>query len=533
MSAAFRFMLVPPGDAEPVPLPSAKEIHQALTSLGPAVLGDSGATFLEGLFHASTHAPVDGFLAFARWLEMDDGRSWLSLEQSANPSSATLSLHLDGGEAFGPLHKERLVRLALKTPTIPGDLMGALAVGLAKVLVGQDRSDEAWELVDALAPVCPSFVVEEMRYALEKQREGRDPGAAFNAYLGGNLTEAFEGKFCDRPFKHLEIDAQGQVFACCSLYISTPIGNVRRGEPLDIWNSPQVRNIRDSIIDGSFKYCRASRCPLIQRDTLQDRDTPEAEGLIRRYQAANRRMEQVEELFLSYDPTCNLYCGSCRKSMIAAKGDTLAFTMHVADNIVLPLLPEAKKMMVNGYGDIFTSQSSRKILASINSTDHPNLKIDMISNGVLLTPEEWAKFPNIHDMVASIRISVDAVKKETYDQVRRGGDFEKLKRNLDFIASLRRDGVIEAFRLSFVFQHENMEEMIEFARWGERLGCDRVLFEPLFNWGTYDEAEYRRRAIHRPDHPDHHRFVEICKAPELRSPLVSLTLPDDPAPLPA
>src|SRR3989344_3044048 len=140
---------------------------------------------------------------------------------------------------------------------------------------------------------------------------------------------------------------------------------------------------------------------------------------------------------------------------------------------------------MNGYGDVFASRACRKILETANTEEYPNLKFDFITNGVLFTAEEWAKFPGIHRMARSIRVSIDAACKETYDRIRLGGDWDVLMKNLEFIAALRRQNTIQRFMISMVIQEGNFTEMADFARMAKQLGCDAAIFEPIMNWNTF------------------------------------------------
>ena len=62
-------------------------------------------------------------------------------------------------------------------------------------------------------------------------------------------------------------------------------------------------------------------------------------------------------------------------------------------------------------------------------------------------------------------VSVDAARQDTYEVVRRGGSFDRLCRNLDFLGGLRAERRIDLLRLDFVVQALNFREMPEFVEW--------------------------------------------------------------------
>src|SRR5690242_17931823 len=84
-------------------------------------------------------------------------------------------------------------------------------------------------------------------------------------------AQPFATKFCDRPFQWLDPQQDGEVFVCCPAWLPKSIGNLNDSTPSEVWNSKAARDIRKSIIDGSFKYCRKDLSPRIKTNTLQNR----------------------------------------------------------------------------------------------------------------------------------------------------------------------------------------------------------------------------------------------------------------------
>src|SRR4051812_18978280 len=98
-----------------------------------------------------------------------------------------------------------------------------------------------------------------------------------------NLSKPFlRDRFCRRPFEHVEImhghgpdqsEGFGDVYLCCAGWLPKSIGNYLQQDLAHIWNSAAAREIRTSILDGSFRYCNAQACPVIQDGRLESRDT--------------------------------------------------------------------------------------------------------------------------------------------------------------------------------------------------------------------------------------------------------------------
>lgn len=138
-------------------------------------------------------------------------------------------------------------------------------------------------------------------------------------------------------------------------------------------------------------------------------------------------------------------------------------------------------------GDPFGSAHFQYVLRHLDRAGNPRLRVDLQTNGLLLTPRLWGAL-NLEGRVDQLLVSADAARPETYAVLRRGGDFAVLGRNLAFFAALRREGRIGRLRLDFVVQAANFEEMPAFVAWARALGCDGVKFQRIRNWGAYAQG---------------------------------------------
>jgi MoaA/NifB/PqqE/SkfB family radical SAM enzyme len=179
----------------------------------------------------------------------------------------------------------------------------------------------------------------------------------------------------------------------------------------------------------------------------------------------------------------------------------------------VPLLPHLSILNINPAGELFSSRPSRKLLELINDEQCPDLKLDIISNGTLFSEDEWNKFPGIHNKIRTVRISVDAAHKETFEKLRRLGKHDIFLKNMHFLSRLRADGIIPQLKFSFTYQVDNFREMAEFVRFGVSMNCDLVIFERLQNLGAYTDKEFLKRAVHRSEHPLHREFLEVIRNP--------------------
>jgi len=297
-----------------------------------------------------------------------------------------------------------------------------------------------------------------------------------------------QGRFCTAPFGQLDVYDDGRVHLCCSAWLPTAAGDLNRQSLEQVWNSERARAIRASIHDGSFRYCSHDVCPAIQGDTLptieQAREDPKLRRIIDQKQT--RLDTQPWFINLCNDASCNLWCPSCRTHRINhTEGDTLAKLRRIQTEIEQALFTQPSdrpfRVSVTGSGDPFASRIFREFLFGVDGNDFPNLKINLQTNGVLLTPKNWRRMHRIHGNIETVLVSFDAARPETYAITRRGGHWPTLIENVQALGEFRRRGELGQLRLDFVVQQANYREMPAFVELGNLAPYkDRAASEAIF-----------------------------------------------------
>nr|VFJ69641.1 MAG: Iron-sulfur cluster-binding domain-containing protein [Candidatus Kentron sp. FW] len=328
-------------------------------------------------------------------------------------------------------------------------------------------------------------------------------------------------RFCDYPFTRFETNPDGDIRVCCKSWLSVPIGNLTGGHPREIWNSEPAAYIRRSILDGRFTYCSRARCPKILNRVLPYRDE-----LTEPFQRDLLETGSVvlgagpRDIKLNHDYSCNLSCPSCRSAVITAGSEERARLDRAAESLLFPLLEEARVVEITGSGDPFASAHFKGILKRISRTEFPDLMIDLFTNGQLFTKKMWDHL-ELAGLCRRVVVSVDAVEPDTYHCLRRGGDWTRLMRNLDFIAELRRAGEFQRVVLVFVVQRENYRQIPDFIRLTRRFGFDEAFLQMIARW-SQPVAEYEQNNVGLPDHPLHGDFLKVLRDPTLKDPVVNL-----------
>jgi len=337
----------------------------------------------------------------------------------------------------------------------------------------------------------------------------------------GNPHPTFSGlrqylaeSFCESPW-HFFYVMEGKVFLCaCSGWMPVSVGDITRGSATAIWNSEAAQEIRKSILDGSFRYCSKLTCAKISGRTLPKPS-----------KALNTVIGGAlpSKVNIGLDQTCNLACPQCRPNFYHADKTKQKELESAVDESLLPILKDARTMLVDTLGEVFVSQPDRQLLKHLTPERYPNLRFELITNGQLFNRRTYEEF-SLKGRINSLAISIDAATEATYRIIRRGGDFSRLLANLEFIDELRqREGESFCFHVSFVVQALNFHEMPDFIRLAKKYHASNLLFSRLQDHGVLGKKRFDEADVGNPQHPDHGEFLELLRAPEFDDPIVQFS----------
>ena len=398
-------------------------------------------------------------------------------------------------------------------------LAEALALALSRCLGARGEYSRALAIVErGLNLRASSIHLKAARHALTLKLDSKMVPDRLVKFIGednGYLRQFV----CPLPFERFEIGPAGDVLVCCGHWLPTSIGNFLKDPVEGILNSEKAQKIRQSMMDGSYKYCNHLDCAHMIQGTLPIEEELRTPATRRAVAERNLRMESINYLTFGFDQTCNLSCPSCRTHRIVEKVSASIEKARAVEEKLVGLLPNVRNLHLNPAGEMLASKPSRKLLELINDERCPDLHIDIISNGTLFTEEEWNKFPGIHNKVRSIRISIDAARKATFEKLRRLGRYEPFVENMRFLSSLRASGAVQWLKFSFTYQVDNFREMLDFVDFCISMNCDYAIFERLQNI-CFTAEEFRSKAVHLPDHPFHSEFLGVVRNPIFASPRV-------------
>jgi len=296
-------------------------------------------------------------------------------------------------------------------------------------------------------------------------------------------AQNLKGKYCLSPFVQVSIDPMGQVGICgCSIWQPTMIGNIFETPLTEMFAGERARNIRQSIIDGTYIYCHPERCGILRERHLNEYDTlpPKIQWAVE----DSSRFLTPHHFVLGMDRTCNLSCPSCRTHIV--KNDSVAKEKQQELSLLLtknlfdkPTEAEINLTMDVG-GELFASPFLLDFVNNIRSKDFPNLKLDIISNGLLI-PERWHRLGEMQNHVTKLTVSYDATEPATYEKIRRGGKWKDLTRALEWIKNKKAENGMR-FHARMVIQKDNYNQMRSFYDLSKFYSADIIEFQRMVKW---------------------------------------------------
>jgi MoaA/NifB/PqqE/SkfB family radical SAM enzyme len=286
---------------------------------------------------------------------------------------------------------------------------------------------------------------------------------------------------CKYPWNSITVDHLGRVFICrCDGWLPFSVGHVLDFPSMDaVFNSTEAKKIQQSINNKTYEFCATDVCELFTQS----------------------KEDNYIDLNLTIDISCNLSCPSCRERLIFINDtDLLTEKMFWVEKISSWVSKSDKKINLRyGGGDPFASLLYKKTFELFAKNN--NVNFNLMTNGLLIK-NNLQYINDIFDRT-QFKISIDAATKETYEKVRRGGKWEQLIENLEYLRSKNKTNIAV-----FVIQTDNFKEIPAFIDF-----CKEYLMVPEFSlvqdWGTWHD--FKEHCVHLPDSPYYEEFLNIIK----------------------
>ena len=326
---------------------------------------------------------------------------------------------------------------------------------------------------------------------------------------------------CKRPFTSCEVSYKGEVIICCHDWLPLSIGNVLTNTMQEIWSGEKAEALRNSITDGSYRYCNNQTCLyLISKDG----------ELIDKSEFQNPNNSLPTTVLFSVDESCNLYCPSCRTEKIGQlEGEHRNTALEIVRNTIRQLCnkPHNNSILIgfDGRGEVFNSQVYKEIFETeflfSNLDLWPNIRFRILTNGVMMTEKIQTRHAKIFNRIEGISVSIDAGNEESYNKVRLGGNWSLLWKNLDYLYTTQKHRPVSSFDWAWqvVLQADNYEsipELIQLAyNYPERLPL--IVISPILNWGTFSPEVFLEKTVMNKESEKYKRLKQILSTPLVKN----------------
>ncbi len=233
---------------------------------------------------------------------------------------------------------------------------------------------------------------------------------------------------CLAPFNSLRINRTGGITPCCQNF---NLDNIKNKSLLQVWNGVQFKKLRNYIKKNDLSFfCDFCKVHLINGN--------HGSVLARTYDfyPVNKNGFPSYIDFSMYN-TCNLACIMCNPSLSSQKNghkDVLNNTdFKYDDNFFEDLkifIPHLKAVNFSG-GEPFLISDYYKIW-DIMAVLNPDLPISVTTNGTVLNDKVISY---LNKLKFNIRLSIDSINKETYEEIRINAHFENLIEHIDFFSN--------------------------------------------------------------------------------------------------
>lgn len=304
-------------------------------------------------------------------------------------------------------------------------------------------------------------------------------------------------KVCKFGLEKIWIDfAEGAIRMCG--WTDYRIGNLSEDTIENLWNGEKARKFRESMLDGSYRFCMKHECPYWSNDMLE--------------YVEYEKPEYPKAISLSYEESCNYVCKFCRNEPYVRLCDENKRIARI-EHEIKKFIHQLKEISANGAGEFFCSPSIMRIFGEIK--DSQNIKIFLESNGSLFNFNNWRKIENIGKHWLKVTITVHSFQENTY-QFLSGTKLpvQNVIDNLSFISNLRDRNIINEFELATVICERNFRELPEFVKFSlDKFKLDKIRLRFFYPYGVMDRQTEWFYDIRNPYHPYYCEFKKIIEDP--------------------
>ena len=305
--------------------------------------------------------------------------------------------------------------------------------------------------------------------------------------------------FCDQPFYRVEINTDGDVYTCCPSFLNISLGNIYKTPFDEIWNGDIAKNLRKNILSGENLHMCSDLC---YKKELSLNTVPSYNNEIINFYPL--------EIAISTDKTCNVKCIICRDSDTKIENQSENFDETI-NNILLPIFKDAKLVHFGIDGDPFSSKKECKLIKAL-AQKYPDIKYNLQSNGIIAN-EQFLKNLNVFNRIETMTVSIHAASWLTYNKIVKGGNWKRLLSNLSVYSNMKKQNIINNFKLIFCVFSENYKEMPKFVKLAQKYNAEAIFWTLRKNPKTNVGRNFSKYSVINPFHKKYNDLKRILKNP--------------------
>lgn len=174
---------------------------------------------------------------------------------------------------------------------------------------------------------------------------------------------------------------------------------------------------------------------------------------------------------------CNLHCIMCQIHSQRENHKLRQMPVSGFDCIVRELFPTLVEVHPSNIGEPLLSPWFNYLCEKCKEY---GVLLDITSNGTMLNE---STIISILPVLLDIKVSFDGIKKETFEKIRRGSDYDAITNNIKRFIQLRNSlsskATITLQMTLFDFNYKELPEVIKFAK---DIGVDKVKAYPVFSF---------------------------------------------------
>ncbi|MBN3038397.1 MAG: radical SAM protein [Candidatus Omnitrophica bacterium] len=182
-------------------------------------------------------------------------------------------------------------------------------------------------------------------------------------------------------------------------------------------------------------------------------------------------------IFVQIEPTidCNLRCAACINPTL--KRETRMLSLSKFKEIIRQL-PYVQKISLVGAGEPLLNPEIFNIIEYAKSR---GLTIGFATNATLIDDKIAQRI--IHSGLDWLNISLDGATKGTYENIRKGADFDAVLKNIELLIRMKGKRNKPEISVWFLALKNNLDELPGLVLLVERLGISELFVQTVHNWG--------------------------------------------------